>query len=266
MERGENLFSGDSYTTPETTRHSLLYRLLWGCRFYFYFRNFFIFWQSAHCAKMGKLDQERQIFYSNKNIRLVEDCGGKIELRGLDNLRSVAGQPVILLGNHMSLLETAMFHAIVRPHLDFTFVIKKSLQKFPYFSHIMATLRAIPVSRNSPREDLKAVLGGGRKSLNEGRSIILFPQSTRSEFFEPENFNSIGIKLAKSAGVKIIPFALKTDFLGNGKLIRDLGPVHPERTIHFEFGEPMTIEGNGKEQQQQLCDFILKKLHEWHHQ
>ncbi len=266
MKRGENLFSGDSYSTPENTKLFLLNRLLLGCRFYFYFRNFLVFCQSGHCAKVGKLDAERQIYYSNKNVRLVEGCGGRIEIRGLDNLRAVSGEPVVLLGNHMSLLETALFHAIVRPHLDFTWVIKQSLLKVPYFGHIMRATNAIPVGRDNPREDLKAVLGDGKKLLQSGRSIILFPQSTRSEFFDAENFNSIGIKLAKSASVKVVPFALKTDFLGNGKLFRDLGPVRPENTVHFEFGTPFTIEGNGKDDQQKLCNFILHKLQEWNHQ
>lgn len=263
MKCGENLFDGDSYSTPESTRLSLLNRLLFGWRFYFYFRNFMIFFQSGNCAQHGRLDKDHQIHYSNKNIKLVESCGGKIELRGLDNLRKVQGQPVILIGNHMSLLETALFHAIVRPHLDFTFVIKQSLLKIPYFGDIMRSLDAIPVGRDNPREDLKAVLGGGKKILEEGRSIILFPQSTRSEAFNPDTFNSIGIKLAKKAGVKVVPFALKTDFLGNGKLLRDLGPVRPERTIHFEFAEPISIEGSGREEQQQIIDFVSSKLTEW---
>ena len=127
----------------------------------------------------------------------------------------------------------------------------------------MRSLKAIPVGRDNPREDLKAVLGGGKEILQEGRSIILFPQSTRSETFNPDSFNSIGIKLAKKAGVKVIPFALKTDFLGNGKLFRDLGPVRPERKIHFEFAEPITIQGNGKEEQQQIIDFVGSRLAEW---
>lgn len=266
MKCGEYLFNEDSYSTPENTRLFILNRLLFGWRFYFYFRNFLVFCQSGNCAKHGRLDKDHQIYYSNKNVKLVEGCGGKIELRGLDNLKKVDGEAVILMGNHMSLLETALFHAIVRPHIDFTFVIKQSLLKVPYFGHIMRSLKAIPVGRDNPREDLKAVLGDGKKILQEGRSIILFPQSTRSETFNPDSFNSIGIKLAKSAGVKVIPFALKTDFLGNGKFFRDFGPVRPERKIHFEFAEPITIQGNGKEEQQQIIDFVGSRLAEWNAQ
>ena len=70
--------------------------------------------------------------------------------------------------------------------------------------------------------------------------------------------------MAKAAGVPVIPTALKTDFLGNGKLIKDLGPIHRDREIYFEFGEPiMKIEGSGKQEQQQIIDFIESRLLSW---
>ena len=128
---------------------------------------------------------------------------------------------------------------------------------------ILTSLGAIPVSRTNPREDLKAVLTEGKKMLESGRTMIVFPQSTRSAVFDPEQFNSIGIKLAKSAGVPVIPMALKTDFLSNGKVCRDLGPVHPENDVWFEFGEPMEIEGNGQAQQQAVVDFISGCFARW---
>lgn len=258
-----NLFKGDRYATPPNMRRFLLDRLLLGWRGYFYLRNFYVFIQTGRCARRGRLTQERQIFFSNQNIRLIEGCGGRIELAGLDHLREVSGQPVILMGNHMSLLETAVFHAIVRPHLDFTFVIKRSLLGVPYFGDIMRSLQAIPVSRKNPRDDLKSVLQEGRKTLADGRSIILFPQATRSEHFVPENFNSIGIKLAKSVGAKVVPFALKTDFLGNGRWIRDLGPIRRERTVHFEFAKPIEIRNDGKDAHAEIIEFINRKLAEW---
>ena len=74
-------------------------------------------------------------------------------MRGLDNLRSLNGQPVVLIGNHMSLLETAVFHSVIRGILDFTFVIKKQLLEIPFFKEIMIALEAIPVGRDNPRRE-----------------------------------------------------------------------------------------------------------------
>ena len=99
--------------------------------------------------------------------------------------------------------------------------------------------------------------------LESGRSIIIFPQSTRSETFDAAKFNSIGIKLAKSAGVRVLPFALKTDFLGNGKYLRDMGPVRPKRGVYFEFAPARAVEGNGQVLQQEIIGFIQSRLASW---
>ena len=263
MEHGQYLFAGDAYDTPESMRKSMLYRLSLGSRWYFYLNNFGIFARTGRCGRRGRLDKERQIYYSNKNFRLVEKCGGRIHLRGLENLRDVSGEPVVLIGNHMSLLETALFHAVAREYLDFTFVIKQSLLTVPFFRDIMRSLGAIPVGRENPRDDLRAVLGDGKKVLESGRSIIIFPQSTRSETFDAAKFNSIGIKLAKSAGVRVQPSALKTDFLGNGKYLRDMGPVRPKRGVYFEFAPARAVEGNGQALQQEIIGFIQSRLASW---
>lgn len=163
----------------------------------------------------------------------------------------------------MSLLETASLHAVMREYVDFSFVVKESLLRTAYMKDILNALGAIGVSRVNPREDLKTVLTEGKKVLQSGRSMIVFPQSTRTRNFDREQFNSIGIKLAKSAGVPVVPLALKTDLLESGRVIRDLGPLYPERDVRFEFGAAMDIEGNGQLQQQAVEDFIAAAFDRW---
>jgi len=119
------------------------------------------------------------------------------------------------------------------------------------------------VGRTDPRKDFEAVMNGGMDRLSKGISVIIFPQSTRSLDFKPEEFNSLGVKLAKKAGVKVVPVAIKTDFWGNGTLVKELGPIDRHKPIHIKFGEPFTIIGNGKEEHQKIIDFIKSSLQEW---
>ncbi len=260
----EYMFSGlDSYDTPADHPVAAGFKLMLRSRWYFYLHNFGIFVRSGRCAARGELDGSNQIRHSSGNIRLIENCGGTVHLRGLDNLRALQGKPCVIIGNHMSLLETAALHAIIREYVDFSFVIKESLLKVPYMKDILTSLGAIPVTRTNPREDLKTVLTEGKKLLESGRSMVVFPQSTRTASFDPEQFNSIGVKLAKSAGVPVVPMALKTDFLECGKVIRDLGPLHPERPVRFEFGKAIPVEGNGQEQHKQVIEFISDAFKRW---
>lgn len=251
----------DSYDTPENHPVSLWYRIF--RRWYFYAINFSVFYNCGVLGKKGKLDGEAQTYQSTRNLKLVENCGGKVHLRGLEHIRALNGRPCVLVANHMSLLETAMMHAVARGYIDFSFVVKESLTRLPYFRYIMSGLDAIGVSRTNPKEDLKTVLTRGKQILEGGRSLIIFPQHTRSEEFIPEQFNSIGIKLAKAAGVPVLPLALKTDFTKNGKLIRDMGEICPEHEVWFEFAPAIEIEGNGHEQHRQIVEFIKSRIDSW---
>jgi 1-acyl-sn-glycerol-3-phosphate acyltransferase len=99
--------------------------------------------------------------------------------------------------------------------------------------------------------------------LGTGVSIVVFPQTTRTPVFNPQQFNTIGVKLAKKAGVPIIPVALKSDAWGNGRLIKELGKIDPSRTVYFAFGEPFRIKDRGTEEHQNIIRFIQGKLGEW---
>lgn len=256
-------FSADSYDTPENFPRSVWEYFTLGTRLSFYLRNFWVFAQAGSIARAGRLTAELQVEYAIRNIRITESCGGKIHLRGLNHLSGFS-EPAVIIGNHMSLLETALMHAFVRPRRDFCFVIKHSLLDVPFFGHIMRSLECIPVDRVNPREDFKTVMEAGTERLKKGKSVIIFPQSTRSAVFDPSQFNTIGIKLARHAGVPVIPLALRTDFLSNGKVVKDLGPIRRENPIWFEFGEPiLKITGSGKEEHQEIISFISDRVKSW---
>ncbi|MFA7408747.1 MAG: hypothetical protein WCY83_00815, partial [Bacteroidales bacterium] len=79
-----------------------------------------------------------------------------------------------------------------------------------------------------------------------------------------EEFNSLGVKLAGRAGVPVIPMAIKTDFWLNGRILKDLGPFDMRnRDIRIRFGQPLTITGTGKDENQQIIRFIQTNLEEW---
>lgn len=195
-------------------------------------------------------------------LRAMEATGGALVLEGFDAVRSLA-EPCLFVGNHMSSLETFVLPSIIRPYKPVTFVIKESLQTYPVFGSIMRSCDPITVGRANPRDDLSAVLDGGMERLKKGISIVIFPQSTRAEVFDPSQFNTIGIKLARKAKVPIIPMALRTLFWGNGSLLKDFGPVRPRSIAHIRFGEPLTVEGNGKQEHERISAFIQASLAEW---
>ena len=94
----EYLFQGmDAYDTPEHHPVSRGFRLMCRSRWYFYFHNFGIFIRSGRLAARGLLDKESQIRLSSENIRLIENCGTRIHLRGLHHLRDLQGRPAVIV-------------------------------------------------------------------------------------------------------------------------------------------------------------------------
>jgi 1-acyl-sn-glycerol-3-phosphate acyltransferase len=195
-------------------------------------------------------------------MQRLEQVGIRIEISGIENVEKVNGAAVII-GNHMSMMETLLLPAMIQPINPVTFVVKEALLSYPVFKYIMRSRNPIAVTRTNPRQDLKTVLSEGLDRLNKGISVIVFPQTTRSHNFDEKQMSSIGVKLAKKAGVPIIPLALKTDCWQNGKQIKDFGRLNVAKIAHFAFGEPIALEGKGDAEQAVVNAFITRKLKEW---
>ncbi|HXW68446.1 MAG TPA: lysophospholipid acyltransferase family protein [Dissulfurispiraceae bacterium] len=232
--------------------------------FGFYRRMAAIVLRSSSLAKRGRYGNREWSESSLAVMKALELVGVVFEVTGADHFISLE-VPCVFIGNHMSALETFVLPCIIEPFKDVTFVVKQSLIDYPVFRHVMRSRDPIVVGRTNPREDLKAVLEGGTERLNAGRSVIIFPQTTRTPAFEPAEFNTIGIKLAKKAGAPVIPVALKTDAWGNGKHLKDFGRINPSRKVCFAFGEPLAVTGNGTAEHRKIVEFISSSLKTWGH-
>ncbi len=195
-------------------------------------------------------------------MRALESVGVSVEISGIDHVRAV-DWPCVFASNHMSAFETLVLPSIIAPFGEVTFVVKESLVRYPVFKHIMRAMNPIAVGRENPREDLRAVLTGGKERLGAGVSIVLFPESVRVAEFEPKRFNTIATKLARDADVPLIPLALKTDAWGVGRLVSDFGKVDRSKKVYFAFGTPLRVKDRGTEEHREVVAFITGKLREW---
>jgi 1-acyl-sn-glycerol-3-phosphate acyltransferase len=194
-------------------------------------------------------------------FKMVEGCNGRFHITGLDNVRQLE-TPVVFVSNHMSSLEGNIFGCLLPQPQEISFVIKESLTRYPVFGPVVGSQDPITVGRAKPRDDLQKVLVEGAEKLANGRSIILFPQHTRTPAFIPSEFNSLGVKLASRANVPLLPIAIKTDFVRNGRYLRDFGPLDRRQPIHLTFGRPFLVE-NSKQAHHQIIAFIQRHLDSW---
>ncbi|MCO8123107.1 1-acyl-sn-glycerol-3-phosphate acyltransferase [Stieleria sp. TO1_6] len=252
-------YQDDHYLTP-TQKTNGLERMIPTAVFYSKFcANVF---RSSRTAKRGKYDPLEWSRSSFQVMQALEAVGVRFEIEGIEHVRRLK-TPCVFVGNHMSMLETIVLPAIIQPIRNVTFVLKQSLLDYPFFGHIVRSRDPIAVTRDNPRSDFKTVMTEGVKRLESGISIVVFPQTTRASTFDPAQFNTIGVKLASRAGVPVIPLALRTDAWGNGKLIKDLGPIDSSKTVRFAFGPALDLQGRGDQQHQEVIRFIQSKLEQW---
>jgi len=257
----ENIFYSDTYLSPEPEPgfKTWLLRDNW---LYFVINYLGIVIRTRRKALKGIYDYKEWADSSIEILRLIEKVGGRFMISGMDNISKAAG-PVVFISNHMSTLETMIFPGIIAPRLKVTFVVKESLVKHPLFGPVMRSRNPVIVSRKDTRKDFETVMNCGTKLLSEGISIIIFPQGRRSKTFKPEEFNTLGVKLAKKANVPVVPTAIKTDFWGNGKIIKELGKLDHRKIIYIKFGTPFSVKGTGREENQYIIKFIQENLTEW---
>ena len=247
------------YRSPERRVSHLVGR---AADWFFYPKIAAIVLRASRSSKRGKYGGEKWVRSSLDVLHALESVGIKFEIENFSAFQNM-DSPCVFVGNHMSTLETFVLPCLIRPYREVTFIVKKELIEYPVFKHVMIHCDPIVVGRMNPREDLKAVMAGGEERLSRNVSIVVFPQTTRMVDFDPKQFNTIAVKLAKRSGVPLVPFALRTDAWGNGKKIKEFGTIDPSKPVHICFGEPLRVSGSGKEEHEFIIQFIMDKLQLW---
>jgi 1-acyl-sn-glycerol-3-phosphate acyltransferase len=253
-------FPEDSYTTSKGLAAPLASRFP---SLTFAWKVLDIIRHDGRLASAGKYHGPEWSAGSYGALRTLERCGLRFFAEGMNNIDAVDG-PCVFIGNHMSTLETFVLPCFIQPRKPVTFVVKESLLGYPWFGPVLRSRDPIVVKRRNAREDFTVVMEEGCERLSRGMSVIVFPQSTRSTTLDPAQFNSIGIKLAKRAGVPVLPIALRSDAWKVGRFIKDYGGLDPLRPVHFAFGRPIRVEGSGKAEHAAVCDFIIERLRQWY--
>lgn len=128
-------------------------------------------------------------------------CGVRYEISGLEHLDDV---PSVVQANHQCEWET-IFLQIIKPPV--CTVLKQELLRFPVFGWGLRLLHPIALDRSKPARAMKQVLTQGVQRLNEGLSVLIFPEGTRVRPGQRKRYNKSGSVIACRAGVPVLPVA-----------------------------------------------------------
>lgn len=127
-------------------------------------------------------------------------------ITGWENLPTGETDAAILLVKHQSLWETFSMIALM-PH-PLAYVFKKELLRIPFFGWAMGSLDMIHIDRKQGAQAFGKVVEQGKRLLDKGTWVIMFPEGTRTERGEKGVYKTGGTRLAIETGAPVIPVAV----------------------------------------------------------
>jgi 1-acyl-sn-glycerol-3-phosphate acyltransferase len=160
-------------------------------------------------------------------------CGLGYRIKGAEHLPD---GPCIVMSKHQSAWETIALRAIIRPQQSW--VLKKELLNIPVFGWCLRLAKSIPIDRSAGRRAVLKVVEDGSARLAEGRSVIIFPEGTRTAPGQRKKYGIGGGVLAERTGTPIVPIAHNA-----GIFWRRRGVKKYPGTVQLVVGAPIKSDG-----------------------
>ncbi|NQU94684.1 MAG: 1-acyl-sn-glycerol-3-phosphate acyltransferase [Candidatus Omnitrophica bacterium] len=122
-----------------------------------------------------------------------------LEVSGLENIDHK--KTYVIVANHQSLADIVLIYKI---RTQFKWVAKKNLLKVPFIGGLLRVNNHILLNRGD-FASIKKVYRAAAQKLREGKSVLFFPEGTRSDTDDMNEFQNGAFKLAIREGKPILP-------------------------------------------------------------
>ena len=178
-------------------------------------------------------------FFGKSVIRIV---GAKVEVKGAENLPRGT---VLYVGNHQSYGDIPIILGSI-PGAK-SFIAKKQTRKIPIVNWWLKEIKGVFLDRENLRQGMKD-MAKARDFLQNGRSMVIFPEGTRSRSDNMGEFKKGSLKIAMQAGVPIVPVAIS----GSYKLYEQEKRIKGAK-VNLIIGKPIIINELSKEEQKDIA-------------
>jgi 1-acyl-sn-glycerol-3-phosphate acyltransferase len=134
----------------------------------------------------------------------------KIEIIGAENIS--LGKPLIMMANHQSDFDILVLLAGIPG--QFRWIAKKELFRIPLFGTAMRKCGYIDIDRQNHEKAMESIEKALQK-VREGKSIMSFPEGTRSRNGIIRPFKRGMFRLAVASGAPIVPLSI----IGSGQIM-----------------------------------------------
>jgi 1-acyl-sn-glycerol-3-phosphate acyltransferase len=175
--------------------------------------------------------------------------GIRNRIQGLENLPQGSKDPAVLLVKHQSVWETFLM-PVIMPH-PLAYVFKKELLSIPFFGWAMGRLDMIHIDRSQRARAFAKVVQQGRRLMQEGVWVIMFPEGTRIARGQKGDYKTGGTRLAIAAGVPVIPIAVTSGRCWPAKAF-----VKRPGVVDISIGQPIASAGRD-------ADSLMAEVEAW---
>ncbi len=187
-------------------------------------------------VRIFTLSQPNALWWSNNlwSPSLMWLAGADTEVHGVENVDY--SKPAVFLFNHQSALDIPAIYVSIP--ISLRFVCKRELKFVPFIGWYLLACGYIFVNRAKGAKAIES-LRQAAIMVKEGKSIIAFPEGTRSDDGKFLPFKKGMFMLAMQAGVPIVPGAIAGS--------RDVMPKNSFKirpgTVRVNIGRPIPTEG-----------------------
>ncbi|HEV7823795.1 MAG TPA: lysophospholipid acyltransferase family protein [Mycobacteriales bacterium] len=166
---------------------------------------------------------------------LFAALGLRFTITGTENIPKTGG--AVMAINHVGYLDFTFAGLAARPAKRLVrFMAKEEVFRHGVAGPLMRGMKHIPVDREAGSASFRAAL----TALKSGEIVGVFPEATISQSFEIKDFKSGAVRMARSAGVPILP----TIVWGSQRVwtkgrSRRFG--YHRTPVHIAVGEPITV-------------------------
>ncbi|SDN74418.1 lysophospholipid acyltransferase family protein [Alkalicoccus daliensis] len=183
--------------------------------------------------------------------RLLKLAGARLEIRGLEYLPQK--EPVLFVSNHQGNFDIPILLSSAGRKIGF--LSKIEVKKIPLISPWMEVMGCVFIDRADRRKAVQAIRTAANK-LEDGNSMVVFPEGTRSKSAEVNDFKIGSLKLATLSKVAIVPVSIS----GSYKLMEANNGIMKPADVKIIYGKPIRIHQEGKVDLQTLAAEIQRQV------
>lgn len=172
----------------------------------------------------------------------------------IEGKENIPEGPCLFVSNHQAIFDTFLLIATIDKLTGF--IAKKEIEKIPLIGSWMKEIGTVYIDRKNIREGMKAI-NKGVENLKKGRSMIIFPEGTRSLKSEMAEFKKGSMKLALKANVPIVPITIDGTYR-----VLEVGDQVRGNSVKIRFHKPVYLESLSQDDKKNLSEILHETIEE----